>query len=122
MKLILRDARERTWLAFASPREVIVAARTGDVEAALARVDAAVAEGAWAAGFLTYEAAPAFDSALTTRAAGALPPVMFGIFDAPRRERSGNRVNAAGRTRALARRLPRSIASARTLRRATPTR
>ncbi len=108
MKLILRDARERQWLGFESPRDVITALRLEDVGAALERVDAAVARGAWAAGFVTYEAAPAFDSALETHAAGPLPLVMFGIFDAPGRAASPGPLSAGARaprawTRAITR-------------------
>ena len=87
MKLILRDARDGAWLGFASPGEVIVASRHDEVAPALERVDAAVSRGAWAAGFVAYEAAPAFDSALHARPAGALPLVMFGVFGEPRRGR-----------------------------------
>jgi len=43
-------------------------------------VQEAVGLGAWAAGFVTYEAAPAFDSALVTRAPGKLPLLWFGLY------------------------------------------
>jgi para-aminobenzoate synthetase/4-amino-4-deoxychorismate lyase len=85
MKLILRDARERCWLHFESPREVLAASRPEEVEAVLQRVDREVARGAWAAGFISYEAAGAFDPALVTRPAGDLPLACFGVFQAPKR-------------------------------------
>jgi para-aminobenzoate synthetase/4-amino-4-deoxychorismate lyase len=86
VNILLRDARDGAWLRFSGAREVIEAHCVADVLPALARVEAAVAEGGWAAGFMAYEAAPAFDTALVTRAPGDLPLLRFGIFDAPRRE------------------------------------
>ncbi|HEX6790735.1 MAG TPA: chorismate-binding protein, partial [Candidatus Krumholzibacteria bacterium] len=85
MKLVVRDARENAWLCFEDAREVVTARRVEDVAHALERAEECVAGGAWAAGFIGYEAAPAFDHALTTRAPGDLPLLMFGIFNAPRR-------------------------------------
>ncbi|HSK20360.1 MAG TPA: aminodeoxychorismate synthase component I [Longimicrobiales bacterium] len=66
------------------PLRVISAHRIEDVRPALRQAEQAAADGAWVAGFVAYEAAPAFDPALTTRAhAGALPLVWFGVFDPP---------------------------------------
>jgi para-aminobenzoate synthetase/4-amino-4-deoxychorismate lyase len=45
--------------------DVIEAHRLDQIKETLARAEAAVAAGKWVAGFLTYEAAPAFDPALT---------------------------------------------------------
>ena len=42
-----------------------------------------VAQGKYAAGFLAYEAAPAFDAALRTHPPGDFPLAWFGIYDAP---------------------------------------
>jgi para-aminobenzoate synthetase / 4-amino-4-deoxychorismate lyase len=42
-------------------------------------------EGLYVAGFLGYEAAPAFDPAFTTRQAGPLPLVCLGLFRKPER-------------------------------------
>ncbi len=46
----------------------------------LRRIEAAVAAGHHAAGFVSYEAAAGIDPDLTTRTAGALPLLWFGIF------------------------------------------
>jgi para-aminobenzoate synthetase/4-amino-4-deoxychorismate lyase len=70
-------------LAFAQPRAVIAAEALEDVGPALARVDAAAAAGSWAAGFVSYEAAPALDPALRAVPRGALPLLWFGVYDAP---------------------------------------
>jgi len=64
----------------------ILARRHEDVLPALTQVEDAVANGSWAAGFVAYEAAPAFDRALIVRAFDThdafcqLPLVWFGIF------------------------------------------
>ena len=63
-------------------RRVVRADAVGEVLAALRQVERAVAEGMHAAGFVAYEAAPAFDAALATRAPdGRLPLAWFGIFE-----------------------------------------
>ena len=57
--------------SFTNPREVIVAHTMGEVRPALERVARNAAEGRWAAGYVAYDAAPAFDAAL--RVAGRAP-------------------------------------------------
>ena len=78
---------DETWfpngLSFTHPREIIVAERVDDVRPALRAVQNAVNAGEWAAGFVSYDAAPAFDSALTVRSGAELPLLWFGIFDTP---------------------------------------
>jgi para-aminobenzoate synthetase / 4-amino-4-deoxychorismate lyase len=69
--------------SFRDPRRIVAAGTLADVIPALAAVEAETAGGAWAAGFLTYEAAPAFDPAMLAHPAGRLPLAWFGIFDAP---------------------------------------
>jgi para-aminobenzoate synthetase/4-amino-4-deoxychorismate lyase len=70
---------------FRELRRVVTAARVEDVVPALREVEAAVAGGMHAAGFVAYEAAPAFDPALAVRPADpTLPLLRFGLF--PRRE------------------------------------
>jgi para-aminobenzoate synthetase/4-amino-4-deoxychorismate lyase len=73
-------------LAFSRPLREVVARSPGEVRVALATVEAEVARGRWAAGFLAYEAGPAFDPALRARPAGPLPLVWFGIYARPDRE------------------------------------
>ena len=72
-------------LTFRQPIEVISARRLKDVVPALARVEAASLEGRWAAGFVAYEAAPAFDPAFRVKESGPLPLLWFGIFERPAR-------------------------------------
>ncbi len=81
---LLYDEVRREWLAFAEPRRTIVARRPGDVASALCAVEAEVEKGGWwAAGFVSYEAAPAFDSALTVRREDRFPLLWFGIYGGP---------------------------------------
>lgn len=75
----------RGWKHFRKPIQVIVAWRTAEVEGALAQVEEQVARhGRWAAGFLSYEAAPAMDSAFAIRSpVGNFPLLWFGIYREP---------------------------------------
>ncbi|MBW4653186.1 MAG: aminodeoxychorismate synthase component I [Kaiparowitsia implicata GSE-PSE-MK54-09C] len=82
--VILYDTQRQCWLRFQQPRQMCVAFCIDGVLPMLTEVQARVADGYYAAGFVSYEAAPAFDSALTVRTeAGAFPLLWFGIFDAP---------------------------------------
>jgi para-aminobenzoate synthetase/4-amino-4-deoxychorismate lyase len=82
---VIRDLRARGWLRFDAPIEVIRADRPEDVTTAIRAVDTAAARGLWAAGFVAYEAAPAFDAAIRVRPrdADAPPLAWFGLFDRP---------------------------------------
>lgn len=83
MTVIVRDASSGQWRLFERPAEVVVATRVEEVLPALRRVERACAnQGLYASGFVSYEAAPAFDAALETRAADDFPLVWFGLFDA----------------------------------------
>jgi para-aminobenzoate synthetase/4-amino-4-deoxychorismate lyase len=75
-------------MQFESPDRLIEAWTIDGVRPALAAVEAAVASGSFAAGFVSYEAAAAFDSALTTRLPGELPLVWFGVFTRPAENQS----------------------------------
>ena len=70
-------------LAFGTPVEVVEAASVAEVRSALDRVAAACADGRYAVGFVSYEAAPAFDPAMTVRGGSGVPLVWFGLHDAP---------------------------------------
>jgi len=70
-------------LLFRDPIAVVTTDRVDDVPAILDRAQRAAADGHHAVGFVSYEAAPAFDSALTVRDRTPLPLAWFGIFAAP---------------------------------------
>ena len=74
----LRGARS---FRFAGFQRILRADRVEDVLHVLAEVEAATDEGLHAAGFVAYEAAPAFDPALTTRPPDPrLPLAWFALF------------------------------------------
>lgn len=70
-------------LHFTRPLEIITAHAPREVRPALGRVRRAAEAGLYAAGFVSYEAAPAFDPALAVRPPSALPLLWFGVFAAP---------------------------------------
>ncbi len=82
MRAILRDAESGKWRLFERPREIVVARTTEEVIPALQKIEAECAKGAYAAGFIAYEAAPAFDRALQTRIDGKFPLLWFGLYEA----------------------------------------
>ncbi|NJN32027.1 MAG: aminodeoxychorismate synthase component I [Synechococcales cyanobacterium RM1_1_8] len=80
--VVLHQPEAGHWLSFHQPVEIVIATQPGEVTAALAQVEAYVAQGFYAAGFLSYEASPAFDSALTVQPSGeaGFPLLWFGIY------------------------------------------
>lgn len=84
-KVILHNARRREWWRFDEPVETFEAHHLEDVLACLHRIEALVERrNLYAAGFIAYEAAPAFDPALCVRAAAdPFPLLWFGIYRKP---------------------------------------
>ncbi|HEV7893411.1 MAG TPA: aminodeoxychorismate synthase component I [Pyrinomonadaceae bacterium] len=80
--------RRGTRTFFKDPQEVITTSNLSEVRAALREVERAARAGLYAVGFVAYEAAPAFDRALSVREAST-PLVWFGLFDAPERVETG---------------------------------
>jgi para-aminobenzoate synthetase/4-amino-4-deoxychorismate lyase len=77
------DCGPRGRFRFENPVEVIAAEAPEEVCPALRRVERAAARGLYAAGFVSYEAAPAFDRALRVRPKSEVPLLWFALFDAP---------------------------------------
>jgi para-aminobenzoate synthetase/4-amino-4-deoxychorismate lyase len=80
----------RQLLAFRQPRTVLSATRLDEVGAVLRAAEAQALAGSWVAGYVAYDAAPAFDPALRVPAAqaskisaSALPLAWFAVFDQP---------------------------------------
>lgn len=72
------------WRRFAEPRHIWRAESLKDVVPVLEAAEAWADRGGWSVGFLTYEAAPALDPALTCRpGGGALPLCWWAGFDGP---------------------------------------
>lgn len=83
-KVFVQDAAHRRWLLFYNPRFVVQADCSEQVLTALDQVERCVdTEGLYAAGFISYEAAPAFDTALEVREAADFPLLWFGLFERP---------------------------------------
>ena len=70
---------------FDRPRAMISAGTAADVPAALAALDAARAEGAWVAGYASYELGYALEPRLAPLMPQGrrLPLLQFGVYDAP---------------------------------------
>ncbi|CAI3934550.1 aminodeoxychorismate synthase component I [Commensalibacter papalotli (ex Botero et al. 2024)] len=68
---------------FTNPHQIIQANKLDDVIPCMQAIENAVQKGYYAAGFISYEAAPAFCSYLTTYRSGSLPLLWFGLFDHP---------------------------------------
>jgi len=82
--VVLYNAQTGQWLKFANPLAVIAVHNTADILSALQDIESKVNNGLWAAGFVSYEASPAFDSALTVKADnGDFPLLWFGIYNTP---------------------------------------
>ncbi len=82
-EIVLREGDE--WLHFANPTRVILAERLQDVLPALREIEDAVNTNRYhAAGFLSYESAPAFDAAHLTRPSTGFPLLWFGLYPQPR--------------------------------------
>ncbi len=70
-------------LTFVEPIKVITAKRIEEVLPCFQLIQDAVDHGYYAAGFLSYESAPAFDSAYKVKAENTMPFLWFGIFTEP---------------------------------------
>ncbi|MDZ8119519.1 bifunctional chorismate-binding protein/class IV aminotransferase [Pontiella agarivorans] len=78
MKVVLKH--NGRWLHFQCPEKVLIAECIDEVMPAIAEAERS---GLYAAGFISYEAAPAFDAALKTHPANGFPLLMLGLFNAP---------------------------------------
>ena len=84
--VVLHDARKGSWLHFHSARHVISTVRLEDVIPALTLMEEMVqTQGLHAAGFIAYEASPAFDCCFKVRNKDPFPLIWFGLYDRPER-------------------------------------
>ncbi len=85
-KVVLRDPAAAQWMVFSNPVDVL---HTDDVNSVVSVIEKAEqrisTEDLYVVGFLSYEAAPAFDAAFVTRNAGPFPLVCLGLFRQPER-------------------------------------
>ncbi|WP_042142128.1 aminodeoxychorismate synthase component I [Paucisalibacillus sp. EB02] len=66
---------------FINPIKIIEAYTIDQVVPALKQIQEAIENGFYAAGFLSYEAAPAFEPSMKVRESTSMPLLWFGIFD-----------------------------------------
>ena len=74
-----------SWLLFQNPGRIIQANAVEEVIPALELLENQIEAGKFAAGFLSYESAPAFDSALNTQPSPDFPLLWFGLYQAPQK-------------------------------------
>jgi len=84
-QVVIHDATTGQWLNFQIPQQVIQTTNVDNVVANLQQVEQLVRERGWyAAGFISYEAASAFDPALPTQMPdSSFPLLWFGLYDSP---------------------------------------
>ena len=79
--VVLYDARKQKWLLFRRPIEIHVAHSLEAVVSALCAIERQITvDRLYAAGFMAYEAGPAFDPALAVRPPGDFPLLWFGVY------------------------------------------
>ena len=80
-KMVIKNARTGRWLQFIDPVEVFVSFRPEEIAPLLNNIERkAKSQGFYMAGFISYEAASGFDSALKTKAPGSFPLLCFGLY------------------------------------------
>lgn len=80
-RAVIHDATQGKWLEFSSPLRIVATHRIDEVMALIRQVEECVRqEGLYAAGFISYEAAPAFDPSLPAKLDGQFPLLWFGLF------------------------------------------
>ena len=80
MQALLKTPFNGPWLKLDQPTSVLVAATPADVRQCLIDAEDAAQQGAYVAGFVTYEASSAFGLPLPTTQSGLLPAACFGVF------------------------------------------
>jgi para-aminobenzoate synthetase/4-amino-4-deoxychorismate lyase len=79
---ILHSPTGQGWLRFADPIEIISARSLSEVLPCLHHIEEQVRmRQLYAAGYVAYEAAPAFDAALHVRSSSAVPLLWFGLYE-----------------------------------------
>ncbi|MCH8140526.1 MAG: chorismate-binding protein [Proteobacteria bacterium] len=82
--VVLHDADAHCWHHFSAPFAVLETFDLHEVMETIQAVEERVlAEQLYAVGFISYEAAPAFDAACTVHYSAGFPLVRFGLFRAP---------------------------------------
>ncbi len=81
---VIHDTETGHWLQFTRPCVILQTANRSDVMPLLDEAERLVRrDGLYAAGWISYEASPAFDNALRTHPATSFPLACFGLFEPP---------------------------------------
>ena len=81
-RVVLRDAASGRWLEFWGLRDLVRVQTLAEVAPALTAAERTVSkDGLHAAGFVSYEAAPAFDSSIRVPQGSAFPLLWFGLYE-----------------------------------------
>ncbi len=96
-RIILQDGRR--WLSFNHPVHVFVTNEAHEVQSTLREIEKAVSQsGIFAAGFMAYEAAAAYDLAVNPAQEGYGPLLWFGLYERPETSHSYPSLLSAGGT------------------------
>jgi len=79
-EVLLRFPIHNCWLHFSNPVTVLEAQKVYEVVPLLESLEEGLVEGLYAAGFIAYEASPAFDCAHKAKPAGDFPLAWFGLY------------------------------------------
>lgn len=82
---VLFDADSGQWLQFSDPVAIYSAADHASVRSVLDAAEARAGKNNYAVGFVSYEAAPAFEPALTVNSNASVPLAWFAIYTEARR-------------------------------------
>lgn len=81
--LIIHDPQKSNWLLFKDPVDQIIAHEHDSIIPCLNKAELLTEKGYYAAGFLTYEASPAFEPEIPVFKNPSLPLIWLGIFRNP---------------------------------------
>ncbi|RCW67004.1 aminodeoxychorismate synthase component I [Saliterribacillus persicus] len=73
-------------LSFSDPIEILQTSNVNEIEGIFLKIEQALEKGYYVAGFVSYEAAPAFDASYNVGEASNFPLVWFGVFHEPLNE------------------------------------
>ena len=83
-QIVIHDANSKQWLKFSQPSQVITANCLAELSSRWQLVNQLVQKYQfYAAGFISYEAASAFDSSLLTHKSTSFPLLWFGLYEQP---------------------------------------
>ena len=81
-KILLRNKKNASWLKFSDPNHLFVCSEVSEIKEVLEEIQERVQrDKLYAAGYLSYEAAPAFDPAFRVHDEHKIPLLCFGLFN-----------------------------------------